>query len=54
VENARRFGVARFQQALTREVDQLVSQSAPDPQHDARRVRATQPRSARGLSRRLR
>jgi glycosyltransferase involved in cell wall biosynthesis len=54
VENARRFGVERFQQALTREVEQLVSQSRPDPQHDARRVRATQPRSARGLSRRLR
>ncbi len=53
VENARRFGVARFQQALTREVDELLSESKPE-RHEARRARASQPRTARGLGRRLR
>jgi glycosyltransferase involved in cell wall biosynthesis len=53
VENAQRFGVARFQQALVREVDGLLSESRPE-RHEARRARASQPRTARGLSRRLR
>jgi glycosyltransferase involved in cell wall biosynthesis len=53
VENAHRFGVARFQQALTREVDELLSESKPE-RHEARPARAFQPRTARGLGRRLR
>jgi glycosyltransferase involved in cell wall biosynthesis len=53
VENAHRFGVARFQEALTREVDELLSESKPE-RHEVRRARAFQPRSARGLGRRLR
>jgi glycosyltransferase involved in cell wall biosynthesis len=53
VDNAHRFGVARFQEALAREVDELLSESKPE-RHEARRARAFQPRSARGLGRRLR
>jgi glycosyltransferase involved in cell wall biosynthesis len=53
VDNAHRFGVARFQEALTREVDELLSESKPE-HHEARRARAFQPRSPRGLGRRLR
>jgi glycosyltransferase involved in cell wall biosynthesis len=54
VDNARRFSVERFRQALTREVDGLLSQSLPPEAHDARRARAaTPPRAMRGLGRRL-
>jgi glycosyltransferase involved in cell wall biosynthesis len=53
VRNAQRFGVTRFQQALSREVEALVSESKPE-RHEARRARAAQPRTVRGLGRRLR
>jgi len=55
VANARRYGVERFKQALSREADRLLSDSPPVEHHEARRARAaSQPRTMRGLGRRLR
>ena len=54
VENAQRFGVARFRQALTREVSELMSGVSPHGRHEARRPLQPAPRTMRSLRRRLR
>jgi glycosyltransferase involved in cell wall biosynthesis len=55
VENARRFGAARFRHELTGEIERAMSAEPAEPSHDARRARAATARaSIRGLSRRLR
>jgi glycosyltransferase involved in cell wall biosynthesis len=54
VENAHGFGVARFRQALKREVDELLSQSRPEARHELRRTRVPPPRTIRSLGLRLR
>jgi glycosyltransferase involved in cell wall biosynthesis len=54
VANAQRFGVERFRQTLSDEVERAMEQAPPEVGHEGRRSRPAPRPSKRGLGRRLR